>query len=101
MVSCSAKPTPLKLELAFDRDVGYYHGQHLLMNVNSCYSVRHRFLLVGGGERAASYFIQGRWLSPLPSGEDNAQLFAQSHAPDQTDRQPRLLHCFFDLAAPN
>ena len=78
MVGARAELTPLKLVLALDRDVGYHHGEHLLVNINSCYPVRHRFLLVGSGERAASYFMQGHGLSPLPSGEDDAQLFAQS-----------------------
>jgi hypothetical protein len=48
--------------------------------------------------------VPGRvtWLSALPKETNDAQLFAQSaHAPDQTDRRSRLLHCPTDLTAPS
>ena len=64
---------------SFDFDVGHNHCQHLLVDIDSRYSVGHQ--LPPGRERRAccGYFNQGRGLSPLPPGEDNdAQLFAQS-----------------------
>jgi len=49
----TAESLSLKLVLAFGFNVGYYHGQHLLMHIDSRYPVSHRVLLVGSGERAA------------------------------------------------
>src|SRR5216683_7634800 len=78
MVRGGAKLAPLKLVLAFAFDVGHNHGQHLFVNVNSRYSVSHNLPPGGSGKRAATYINQGRGLSPLPSGRNDAQLFAQS-----------------------
>src|ERR1035437_1091696 len=78
MVGVATKQTPFKLVLAFDFHVSYDHSQHLFMNVDSRYPVRHNFPPGGSGERAASSLKQGHRLSPLPQeGRDNAQLFAQ------------------------
>src|ERR1700745_2596044 len=78
MLGVATKQTPFKLVLAFDFHVSYHHSQHLFMNVDSRYPVRHNFPPGGSGERAASS------LSRVPGyrrshrrGEDNAQLFAQ------------------------
>jgi hypothetical protein len=43
----AAKPPPLKPILAVDFHVGRDHGQHLLVDIDSRYSVRHKFLLAG------------------------------------------------------
>jgi len=44
---------------------------------------------------------QGRGLSPLPHGKKRRPIIRSiTHAPDQTNRRPRLIHCPFDLAAP-
>src|SRR2546426_4718525 len=54
MVGVATKQTPFKLVLAFDFHVSYDHSQHLFMNVDSRYPVRHNFPPGGSGERAAS-----------------------------------------------
>src|SRR5438105_13325462 len=54
MVGVATKQTPFKLVLAFDLHVSYDHSQHLFMNVDSRYPVRHNFPPGGSGERAAS-----------------------------------------------
>src|SRR5215831_8475126 len=74
----AAKLAPLKDVLAVDFDVGDDHGQHPLMNINSCYLVRHTLLLLAGAEsvpsvdlnRVAGYRRSHR-------GDNDAQLFAQ------------------------
>jgi hypothetical protein len=44
---------------------------------------------------------QGHGLSPLPQGKQRRPIRSITHAPDQTGRQLRLLHCVVDLAAPS
>src|SRR5437667_9249563 len=78
MVRGGAELAPLKLVLAFAFDVGHNHGQHLFVNVNSRYSVSHTLPPGGSEKRAATYINQGRGLSPLSQGRNDAQLFAQS-----------------------
>src|SRR5450759_3034659 len=61
-------------------------------------------LLLGrSGEHAKGSPRQGHVAIAASAREANdAQLFAQSaHAPDQTDRRSRLLHCPNDLTAPS
>jgi hypothetical protein len=72
---------PLKLVFAFGFHVGYDHGQHLFMNVNSRYPVRHKVPPGGSGERATRYLIQGRGLSPS-GGETTPNYSLNTHAPD-------------------
>src|SRR5437870_13875035 len=52
MVGVATKQTPCKLVLAFDFHVSYDHSQHLFMNVDSRYPVRHNFPPGGSGERS-------------------------------------------------
>src|ERR1700746_2465526 len=54
MLGGATKQTPFKLVLTFDFHVSYDHSQHLFMNVDSRYPVRHNFPPGGSGERAAS-----------------------------------------------
>src|SRR5207302_6861651 len=54
MVGVATNQTPFQLVLAFDLHVSYDHSQHLFMNVDSRYPVRHNFPPGGSGERAAS-----------------------------------------------
>jgi hypothetical protein len=75
----ATKHPSLKLELAFDFNIGDNYGQHLFMNIDTRYPVRHN--VPPGRERRAccGYLNQGHGLSPLPQGEDNdAQLFVQT-----------------------
>jgi hypothetical protein len=56
--------------------------------------------LGGSGERARSYLMQGRGLSPLPLRETATPNYSlNTHAPDQTDLRPQRLHCDYDLTA--
>jgi len=41
MVATSAELSALELILALPGDIGHHHGQHLLVNVNCCDSMRH------------------------------------------------------------
>src|ERR1700691_353052 len=54
MIGVATKLTPFKLVLAFDFHISYDHSQHLFMNVDSRYLVRHNFPPGRSGERAAS-----------------------------------------------
>src|SRR6202030_4300248 len=74
----AAKHPPLKLVFAFDFNVGHNDSQHLLVDIDSRYLVRHKLLLAGSGERAAMTLPESRAIA-APPGEDNfAQLFAQT-----------------------
>jgi hypothetical protein len=67
----------LEVEVAVDLDVGHYHRQHLLVDVDSCDPVRHRSLL---GERRACLVASVRVAScrRFSLGPNGAQLFGQS-----------------------
>jgi hypothetical protein len=68
----------LEVELAIDLDVGHDDREHLLVDIDSCDSVRHRLLLLGA-ESMPRRIIQGRELSPsLGRGLEDAHLFVQS-----------------------
>src|ERR1700751_5593523 len=54
MLWAAAVTHSFKLVLAINFHVANHDGQHLLMDVNSRYPVRHRFPLGGSGERAAN-----------------------------------------------
>ena len=78
MVGVAAKQTPFKLVLAFDFHVRYDHSQHLFVNVDSRYPVRHNVTSWRERRACCEFLKQGHRLSPLPKeGRDNAQLFAQ------------------------
>src|SRR5215467_14795478 len=100
MLWAAAVTHSFKLILAINFHVANYHGQHLLMDVNSRYPVRHRFPLGGSGERAANSLT--RVTGYRRSTEGNRQrpiICSTTHAPDQTRGQPQLLQCELDLAA--
>jgi hypothetical protein len=42
LVGAAAELSPLKIALPFDSNIGHHHGQHLLMNIDSRYPVRHK-----------------------------------------------------------
>src|SRR5260370_10936952 len=101
MVRGGSELAPLNLVLALAFDVGHNHGQHLFVNVNSRYSVSHTLPPGGSEKRAATYINQGRGLSPLSQGKKRRpNIRSITHAPDQTNRRPRLIQCPFELAAP-
>jgi hypothetical protein len=71
------------------------------VNIDSRYSVGHHFLLAGRGERAAVTLTRVAGYRRSPRGKQRRPIIRSStHAPDQTAKRPRLLHCFLDLAAP-
>jgi len=42
LLAAAAELTPLKLVLALAGDIGYHHGEHSLVNINSRYLIGHR-----------------------------------------------------------
>src|SRR5438876_11728371 len=85
MVGVATKQTPLKLVLAFDFHVSYDHSQHLFMNVDSRYPVRHNF--PPGGERrtCCEFLKQGHGLSPLPQEGETTPNYSLNHARSGSD----------------
>src|SRR5260370_23702068 len=64
------------------------------MNINSRYPVRHKLLLAGSGERAAVTLTRVAGYRRSPRGRQRRPIIrSNTHAPDQTDTQPRLLQC--------
>src|SRR5215470_7243651 len=79
MLWAAAVTNSFKLELAINFHVANHHGQHLLMDVNSRYPVRHNVSSRRERRACCEFLNQGHRLSPLPQmGMDDAQLFAQS-----------------------
>jgi hypothetical protein len=74
----AAKHPPLKLVFAFDFNVGHNYSQHLLVDIDSRYPVRHRLLLAGSGERAAITLTRVAGYRRSPGEDNDAQLFAQT-----------------------
>src|SRR5580700_3899024 len=74
----AAKHPSLKLVFAFDFNVGHNYSQHLLVNIDSRYPVRHRLLLAGSGERAAITLTRVAGYRRSPGEDNDAQLFAQT-----------------------
>ena len=58
--------------------VGYHHSQHLFVDINSRYSVRHKLLLAGSGERAAVTLTRVAGYRRSPREDNDAQLFTQT-----------------------
>src|SRR5208283_924309 len=85
VLGVAAKRAPLKLVLAIDFDIGHNHGQHLLMNIDSRYPVRHKLPPGGSGERASTYINQGRRLSPLPPEGETTPNYSLNHARSGSD----------------
>src|SRR5713101_2436829 len=101
LLGVATKHPPFKPELTVNFHVRYDYGEHLLVDIDSRYSVGHQ--LPPGRERRAccGYLKLGRGLSPLPQGRQRRPIIrSNTHAPDQTESQPRLLQCRFDLASP-
>src|SRR5215813_1549813 len=74
----AAVTDPFKLVLAINFHVANHHRQHLLMDVNSRYPIRHNVSSWRERRACCEFLNQGHRLSPLPQkGTDNAQLFAQ------------------------
>src|SRR5215467_5207423 len=87
-----------KLVLAMNFHIANHHGQHLFMDVNSRYPVRHKVSSWRERRACCEFLNQGHRLSPLPpKGTDNAQLFAQPrtlrirHADSQSSTIPARL----------
>src|ERR1700745_963356 len=74
----AVKHPPLKLVFAFDFNVGHNYSQHLLVNIDSRYPVRHRLLLAGSGERAAITLTRVAGYRRSPGEDNDAPLFPQT-----------------------
>jgi len=60
---------------AVDFDVGHDHRQHPFMNVNSCYPVRHKSLLLAGAESVPQVILSRvADYCRSPRGDNNAHL---------------------------
>src|ERR1700751_5583478 len=78
MLWAAAVTHSFKLVLAVNFHVANHHGQHLLMDVDSRYPVRHKVSSWQERRACCDFLNQGHRLSPLPpKATDNAQLFAQ------------------------
>src|SRR5207249_11266885 len=89
----TAKHPSLKLVFAFDFNVGHNYSQHLLVDIDSRYPVRHRLLLAGSGERAATTLTRVAGYRWFPNGKQRRPIIrSNTHAPDQTDGRSRTLH---------
>ena len=74
---CSV-PASLELVFVFDFDVRHYHGQLLLMYIDSRYPIRHRLPPGGSGERADGTLSRVSGYRRSHRGETTHHLFALS-----------------------
>src|SRR5438093_7578881 len=85
MVGVATKQTPFKLVLAFDLHVSYDHSQHLFMNVDSRYPVRHNFPPGGSGERAANSLTRVTGYRRSHRREETTPNYSLNHARSGSD----------------
>src|SRR6266481_5341399 len=99
MLWAAAVTAPFKPILAGNGNVGHNHSQHLFMNIDSRYPVRHKSSSRQEREACCDFLNQGHGLAPLHrKGKHHCPIIrSTTHAPDQTDRRPQLLHCAFNL----
>src|SRR6201982_2213783 len=90
MLGVATKQTPFKLVLAFDFHVSYHHSQHLFMNVDSRYPVRHNFPPGGSGERAASSLSRVTGYRRSHSRGETTPNYSLNHARSGSDTQTAL-----------
>src|SRR3974390_1101065 len=81
----AAKHPPLKLIFAFDLNLGHNYSQHLLVDIDSRYPVRHRLLLAGSGERAAITLTRVAGYR-APQGKTTTPNYSLKHARSGSDR---------------
>lgn len=74
----------VEVEGVVDLDIGHHDREHLLVDVNSCDSVRHRSLL-GRAESVPRRISQGRGLSSVPVELDDAQLLESKRCSAQDE----------------
>src|SRR6266849_1186917 len=81
----ATKHPPFKPELTVNFHVRYDYGEHLLVDIDSGYSVGHQ--LPPGRERrtCCGYLKQGRGLSPLPQGKTTTPNYSLKHARSGSD----------------
>ena len=102
MLWAGAVTHSFKLVLAIHFHVAHHHGQHLLMDVNSRYPVRHKVPPGGSGERAANSLTRVTGYRRSHRGNRQRPIICSTtHAPDQTRGQPQLLQCELNLTAPS
>ena len=95
----------LKLIFVFDFDISQKaesqnHGQLLFMYIDSRYAIRHTLPSWRELRACRTYIKQGRGLSLLAQGGDNAPFIRSiTHAPDQAGLRLRPFHCGVNLAA--
>src|SRR6201987_4303769 len=90
MLGVATKQTPFKLVLTFDFHVSYDHSQHLFMNVDSRYPVRHNFPPGGSGEAAASCLGGVTGSRGSHRRGDTPPNYSLTHARSGSDTRPAL-----------
>src|SRR5262249_28676949 len=100
----AAKHSPCELVLPIDFNVGDDHVQHPFMDIDSCCLIGHLFLLLAGAEsmpRVSLVRVTSYRRSPRETNAKTLNYSLNTHAPDQTNKRPRRIHCRLDLAAPS
>src|SRR6266550_6702681 len=85
LLGVAAKHPPLKPVLTVNFHVGRNYGQHLFMNIDSRYSIRHAFLLAGSGERAALTLTRVTGYRRSPQGKTTTPNYPLNHARSGSD----------------
>jgi len=76
---------------------GHHHHQHLLVDVNRCYSVGHVFLSARKWQKARQLNTHGYVLLPFLVGRSTHIDRFKTRDPDQTPLRPQLLQSGNDL----
>ena len=82
----AAKHPSLKPEFIVNFYVRHNYGQHLFMNINSRYPVRHKLLLAGSGERAAVTLSRVAGYRRSLQGKTTTPNYSLNHARSGSDR---------------
>src|ERR1700757_2272713 len=85
MLWTAAVTHSLKLALAINFHVTNHHRQHLLMDVNSRYPVRHNVSSWRERRACCEFLNQGHRLSPLPQKEQTTPNYLFNHARSGSD----------------
>src|ERR1700747_1099263 len=85
MLWAAAVTHSFKLVLAINFHVANHHGQHLLMDVNARYPVRHKGFLLGSGERAANSLTRVTGYRRSHRGEQTTPNYLLNHARSGSD----------------
>src|SRR5258705_4892931 len=81
------------------RTAGHHYPQHLLVNINRCYSVRHVILPARKWQNARQLKLRTvTCYRPSSSDGQRTLIGPKTRVPDQTPSRPRLLQSGNDLS---